>query len=883
MDWRDSIWFFDVEVFPNDWLLCAESMDGRRVQFVNDYSGVAHWLNRENPLLCGYNCKHYDMYILKGIIVGATPPEIKGISDFIIEEKRYGWEIDMGWVKMPNSIDLMLDLPTRPSLKQIEGNLLLDIRESSVAFDTETLTDEQWEDVINYCWHDVGALRPLYEARKSYLDAKELLAEMVGLPPEHALNMTNAKLTATFLKASKVDRNDERQYVYPDNLKREYIPKEVFEFFDRLPNSDIPLDILFGREGVPDDEGKVVKSRNPYRNLTLDIAGCVSVVAWGGLHGALSRYQEEASEDRVIVNSDVTSYYPYLMVKNDYLSRNVPDASVFEDVLERRIQAKAEGDVRTSDALKLVVNTTYGASNNKYNDLYDPLQAHSVCISGQLYLIQLAEEMVEKVPTIRFIQLNTDGIMYSVNKEYLHKAKEVIQEWEKLTGFTLENEFIEKIIQRDVNNYVLRKTNGKVLTKGSVLRSWSGGDFNHNSLGVIANSIVQFLLDGKSITETINNENDVSAFQRIVKAGGTFEEVVHQVGEEYVPVNRVNRIYAGLDTTLGVVYKVKDGSRHRIPNCPPHTIVDNSGKTTIDNIDRAWYIRLATKRAYEFITEEGKRMSKEELEVIIEEDEKMSEEKKKKETPKKVEEGKKTTTTKAKTTTPKTTEVSVTFQEKLFNLGEDVAKLASRFIKDGYNSGQNYEYVRAHQYKTIFQKALRMNRLRHKVDDVVSNVENVLNVKTMVLTQYHGILTIFDVDSDENEKYMLWSQGSDSLDKGLSKAKTLAIKDFLKLNYLIDDSSDDPEADVGQPKKTFIPPAQTKEIAKEVVKEKVSASTDNIERAKKAILAIREASGEADYGEKILVELEKADISETRVEVILTRLELRGDEYGLEI
>lgn len=261
----------------------------------------------------------------------------------------------------------------------------------------------------------------------------------------------------------------------------------------------------------------------------------------------------------------------------------------------------------------------------------------------------------------------------------------------------------------------------------------------------------------------------------------------------------------------------------------------------------------------------------------------MSEEKKKKETPKKVEEGKKTTTTKAKTTTPKTTEVSVTFQEKLFNLGEDVAKLASRFIKDGYNSGQNYEYVRAHQYKTIFQKALRMNRLRHKVDDVVSNVENVLNVKTMVLTQYHGILTIFDVDSDENEKYMLWSQGSDSLDKGLSKAKTLAIKDFLKLNYLIDDSSDDPEADVGQPKKTFIPPAQTKEIAKEVVKEKVSASTDNIERAKKAILAIREASGEADYGEKILVELEKADISETRVEVILTRLELRGDEYGLEI
>lgn len=870
-NWKEKIWFFDTEVFPNDWLLCAESIDGERVEFRNDYSGVKHWLAKENPLLCGYNSKHYDMYIVKGIIVEATPQEIKEISDYIIVGKGYGWEIDMGWVKLPNSVDLMLDLATRPSLKQIEGNLLLNIQESSVAFDKEHLTDKDWEDVVSYCWHDVGALRPLYEARLGYLEAKEMLANMTGLQVEHALNMTNAKLTATFLQASKVDRDDEREYVYPDNLKREYIPKEVFEFFDRLPEGEIELDILFGREGVPDEDGKIVKSRNPYRNLTVDIAKCPSVVAWGGLHGALSNHKEESSDNRVIVNSDVTSYYPNLMVNNDYLSRNVAEPKIFSDVLKRRVVAKAEGDSLTSDALKLVANTTYGASNNKYNDLYDPLMARSVCISGQLYLIQLAEEIVEKVPTVNFIQLNTDGIMYSVDKGELYLVKEVIHRWEEQTGFTLENEFIDKIIQRDVNNYVLRKKDGTILTKGGVLRSWDGGDFNHNSLRVVAKSIVKFLLDGDSITTTINNEDDVFAFQMIVKAGGTFEDVVHKVGEDYISINRVNRLYAGVDTNLGVVYKVKEGKRHRIPNCPPHAIVDNEAKITLDSIDRTWYIRLATKRAYEFM--EGKRMSKDELEVIIEKDEgekKMTE--KKEVAPKKA------------TTTKKTTTKAVGFNEKMFALAGDIAELASKFTKDGYNDGQGYEYVSASQYKTIFRQALRKNRLRHKLDDAVCNVEDILKTGKMVLTQYHGMLTIIDVDSDESEKYMIWAQGSDSLDKGLSSAKTLALKDFVKNNFLINDNTDDPEADKEKKpaKSGYVPPEKVKEIAKEVVKEKVKASDSKKERAIKGIQAIREASGDDTYGEKVLVEL-KGEVADARVDVILTRLELRGDEYELEI
>ena len=182
-NWRDDVWFWDMEVFPHDWMLCALSAKtGEKVYF--DTRGMfgkdqlVDWLNAEHPLLVGYNCKHYDSYILKAILAGGSPEDVYAVSQAIIVEGRQGWEIQMGFIVMPNIVDLMLDLPTMPSLKMIEGNLRMSIEESSVSFDTERPSDSQWEDVEEYCWHDVEALVPLYKAREDYLNAKETLAEI---------------------------------------------------------------------------------------------------------------------------------------------------------------------------------------------------------------------------------------------------------------------------------------------------------------------------------------------------------------------------------------------------------------------------------------------------------------------------------------------------------------------------------------------------------------------------------------------------------------------------------------------------------------------------------------------------------------------------------
>ena len=107
-------------------------------------------------------------------------------------------------------------------------------------------------------------------------------------------------------------------------------------------------------------------------------------------------------------------------------------------MLEQRMKAKRSGDKSTANALKLVANTTYGAMLNKYNDLYDPLRGRSVCITGQLFLLELANHLKKDCETLFVIQLNTDGIMVSFDDSEYDKVLAIIDEWQQRTGFELE-------------------------------------------------------------------------------------------------------------------------------------------------------------------------------------------------------------------------------------------------------------------------------------------------------------------------------------------------------------------------------------------------------------------------------------------------------------
>src|SRR5690606_18744993 len=118
----------------------------------------------------------------------------------------------------------------------------------------------------------------IVKLRKNYLKCKQMLGAMKGIPTEKALYMTNAKVTAAYLGASRKEWNDGRVYEYPPNLDKNIIPREVIEFFDTINDTSIPDEKLFKT------------------SLTIDIGGCPTKYAWGGVHGSLLTYHEKATE-----------------------------------------------------------------------------------------------------------------------------------------------------------------------------------------------------------------------------------------------------------------------------------------------------------------------------------------------------------------------------------------------------------------------------------------------------------------------------------------------------------------------------------------------------------------------------------------------------------
>lgn len=309
---------------------------------------------------------------------------------------------------------------------------------------------------------------------------------------------------------------------------------------------------------------------------------------------------------RIIRNFDVASYYPHLMTICGYTSRNIPSPEVFENVLEQRMKAKAAGDKATANALKLVVNTTYGAMLNQYNDLFDPLMGRSVCITGQLFLLEMAQNLYQNVEDLVIVQLNTDGVMIEFYEDQYEEVLAIVNEWQSRTGFELEEDSVALIAQKDVNNYVEVQPNGSVKTKGGYLVRGiaPAGAFNvNNNACIVATALKEYFVNGTPVEETINGCNDIFQFQIIAKAGAKYREAYHLVDGEQVPVQKVNRVYATKDERYGKLFKVKaeNDATAKIEMLPEHCIIDNDNQLSIDDVDKTFYIEMAKKRINDFL------------------------------------------------------------------------------------------------------------------------------------------------------------------------------------------------------------------------------------------------------------------------------------------
>lgn len=562
--------FYDFEVFKEDWLVVIINIyEKSEVVIVNDKEKLQNYFDaHKNEIWIGYNNNHYDQYILKAILCGFDPKEV---NDFIIKGK-YGWQFSGLFRKLQMyNYDVMYR--SDRGLKSLEGFMGNDIKETSVPFDIDRkLTDDELEETIKYCRHDVEQTIEVFFSRKDDFDAQIGMIKMFGLSLSN-ISRTKAQLSAMILDAHRPreSRGDEFDISFPDTLRISKYTNVV-------------------------DWYKDVNNRDYSKSLTVSVAGVETLFGWGGIHSARKKYVAEG----YFINMDVASLYPSLMIRYNLHSRNIKDPQKFVDIYHRRLKYKAEKNPLQAP-LKWLLNGTYGCLKDKNNQLYDPLMANNICIYGQLLLLDLMEKLE---PYAEIIQSNTDGILIKMPDGYSENAwfdriDDIVYEWEQRTGLKMEFDEYRRIFQKDVNNYVVVDGDGHYKSKGSYVKKQSTLDYD---LPIVNKAMIDYMTKGIRVEKTIDECKDLIMFQKIVKLSGKFKHAIHNGA---ILTEKCFRVFASNRDSDSYIGKQKEGNTtiEKFANTPDNCFIvnDDVKKATVDwRLDKQWYINLAKERLTQF-------------------------------------------------------------------------------------------------------------------------------------------------------------------------------------------------------------------------------------------------------------------------------------------
>ena len=564
----------DFEVLSKGgfWMCCMKDYKTQKEHIIiNNREEFLRVFNKnKDSVWVGYNIKGYDQWIMKAIIAGV---DACIISDKLIEQNISPYQVDRSLNRIPIYIFELND--SYRSLKELELFMGEDIRESTVPFDLNRYpTKEEIEELTTYCLHDVRMTFKVFKEVYYKYEAQLGLIEYFNLD-ESMINKTEAQLSAYILGAKK-----------PNYAREDVADFEIVNTIELSKYNNI-------KQWYEDYNNRDFK-----KYLRANVYGVDTDFGWGGLHSARKKYQGED----FIVNSDVSSFYPSIMIEYGLLSRNIQNPTKFKEIRDTRFKFKKEKNP-IEKSLKLVLNSTYGACLDANNDLYDQRQGISICVNGQLLLLDLIEKVeLEFGDRAEFIQGNTDGVMFKFkSKEDVDKYLEICKEWSQRTRMNLDHDFVKKIIQKDVNNYIYVKEEGSIKSKGAYVKKLSLID---NDLPIVNKAIKEKLINDIEIEDTINNCNDLMDFQKCVKITGKYSHAVY--GSENINL-KVFRVFASKSSSDNAIMKMKsDGKLEKISYTPDRVFIDNSkviGKEVLDKLDKSWYIKLAKDRLESFTPE----------------------------------------------------------------------------------------------------------------------------------------------------------------------------------------------------------------------------------------------------------------------------------------
>jgi len=571
-----DILVYDFEVFKKFWCVVIASADGI-CEITDQMQLVKFYDEHRNCIWIGFNSNHYDAYILGAIYNGHRQEVLYMASQELIEngKTQRGGGPPEGFISYDTGDRFH-------SLKQLEAYMGHSIEESSIPFDTDKdFTEGMKAETLKYCRHDVLETVEVLKRRIYDFMAQKSLIETFNLPKTD-YRLTKAQLTAKVLKCTKnlsLAHEEWTNKILPCIRIRKYT--EVLGFYSNSNNY---------KEGEKKD---------------IVISGVPHTFALGGIHGAIKRCHRKGQ----LLHIDVTSYYPSIMIQHNLLTRQSREPELFTEIYNKRVELKKAGKKDEQAPYKIILNSTFGITNQEFSKAYDPQRNHDVCINGQLMLLMLLE-MLEG--TCDLIQSNTDGIIVDCTGRDQDKVEEICHQWEQETKMGLSFDSVSEIWQKDVNNYLIRFDNGKEEAKGAYVKFNSELD---NDLSIVNEAVREGLrkMSFRAVEDYIRGHNrreDLVKFQKIVKLSNLYSHVY--LGAHEIKNHKCFRVFAVVDGEIISKAKRRDGTHEKYANTPESAAIvfgDLSDENLtdymnhrfgIDSIDKDYYIEVARNRLMDF-------------------------------------------------------------------------------------------------------------------------------------------------------------------------------------------------------------------------------------------------------------------------------------------
>lgn len=635
----------DVESYWNYFLVAFEDIEtGDQYEFsMYGRDSVLPKLQRQqlrkflkNNRTITFNGRNFDMLLIVACIRGFTCEALKSLTNDIIEGKQKPWDIEREYgFKVPDfdHIDLIEVAFGRASLKiyngRLHGKKLQDL-----PYPPETkLTRQEADNVCEYCFNDLDATRNLHGALGGQIKLRNALSLEHGIDlrsksdaqvAEAIIRKEMVRLTG---KCEKADSKEwvigtEFYYTAPKFIKfRSPKLKELLRLIQETP-------FKIGKGGYVNlpDELKAEKIRINDGVYTLGI---------GGLHSNEKCVSHEAGDDYILRDSDVTSYYPAIILALKLFPKQLGKTflRIYGAIVKDRVAAKKKVAELTeqlkgvndpdriakindeiakqqiaADGGKIMVNGSFGKFGSQYSILYSPPLLIQTTITGQLSLLMLIEA-IEDIG-IEVISANTDGVVSKIPVWMESEYYEVIREWEEQTGFNMEFTDYKGVYSRDVNSYIAVKTDGKVKTKGA----YSLGAISNNPQTEICIEAAIAHITGKgSIIGTIKASKDIRKFitLRTVNGGamwpaapteeGGFRHVPRVLDGEYLG-KAIRWYYAkGVDWAIHYRKPTASGTHNKVPRTDGARPCMELPDALPHDIDYSWYMR----NAYEILEDIG--------------------------------------------------------------------------------------------------------------------------------------------------------------------------------------------------------------------------------------------------------------------------------------